>query len=239
MVYSVEIAGRRGALWTGLFYLDDVAHLLSASDARRYGSELRVSGSRLSGLSRRGFFGLEKNEYERYKSFMDFGGVVTSRMIALLLSYGIRIGRIEIAHRYLVDKTGSEYPFASRKFWVEAPGDSREVYAELDRYIVAASRFDQLPFTRLLAGPIGEIDDMEFDDSEDEWVTHWEPVPGIRIDPRVQTGSPCLVGTRTPTSAQYGSFVGGDSVEDIAFWYDLSLDQVQVAIDWEERLAKA
>ena len=239
MAYSVEIAGRRGSLWSGLFYLDEVANLLSITDATRYGSSFQVSSSRLSGLSRRGFFGLEKNEYERNKSFMDFGGVVTSRMVALLLSYGIRIGKIETTHRYLISATGFEYPFASRKFWEETPSESHEVHAELDRLIVTASQHGQLPFSRLLAGPIGEIDDMGFDDTEHGWVDHWEPAPGIRIDPRIQTGAPCLAETRTPTYALYGSFVGGDSVKDIAFWYDLSEDQVRTAIEWERRQASA
>ena len=236
MAYSVEIARRRGSLWSGLFYLDEVANLLSITDATRYGSRFQVSGSKLSGLSRRGFFGLEKNEYERNKSFMDFGGVVTSRMVALLLSYGIRIGKIETAHRYLISATGFEYPFASRKFWVETPGESHEVHAELDRLIVTASQHGQLPFTRLLAGPIGEIDDMGFDDSVDQWVAHWEPSPGIRIDPRIQTGAPCLAGTRTPTYALYGCHVAGDSVEDIAYCYNLTQDQVNRAVHFEQRL---
>lgn len=158
-------------------------------------------------------------------------------MVALLLSFGIRIGKIEIAHRYLVGETGFEYPFASRKFWVETPGESHEVRAELDRHIVTASRFGQLPFTRLLAGPIGEIDDMRFDDTNDGWVAHWEPAPGIRINPRIQTGAPCLVGTRTPTYALYGCHIAGDSIEDIAYCYDLTEDQVNSAVRFERRLA--
>ena len=65
----------------------------------------------------------------------------------------------------------------------------------------------------------------------------WEPTPGIVIDPEMQSGSPCIKGTRTPTYVLYGGYVHGDSVEALEAWYELEEDQVRTALGWGERLA--
>ena len=239
MVYSVDIEERRRAVpaWRGLFYARDVVRLMSVTDDAIRGQQIGIGSRAVQGWSRRGFFGLEKNEYDKNRAFIRFGGVITSRVIALLKSYGTRIGRIEAAHEFLRKATGQEFPFASRKFWVESAGLSKEVHSELDTLVVTASKFGQLPLTELLYGEIDYPDDMEFDDSEDEFAAKWEPVPGIVIDPGVQSGAACLKGTRTPTHVIHGSYVAGDEVAGLEDGYRLSQEQVEAAIDWEERLA--
>ena len=239
MVYSIDIHehGRDEPAWTGLFYAGDVRRLLSVTDGRIRGENLMLGPRAVNGWSRRGFFGMEKNEYARHRAFIRFGGVITARVIALLRSYGTRIGRIREAHDYLRDETGRQFPFASREFWVESAGLSEEVHSELDTLVVTASRFGQLPFTKLLYGEIDYPDDMEFDDSDDEFAVKWEPVPGIVIDPLVQSGAACLKGTRTPSNAIYGGYLAGDDVAGLADGYRLSQEQVEAAIEWEERLA--
>ena len=241
MVYSIDIHehGRDEPAWRGLFYASDVVSLMSATDDGIRGQQIGIGSRAVQGWSRRGFFGLEKNEYDKNRAFMRFGGVITSRVIALLKSYGTRIGRIEAAHKYLRKATGQEFPFASRKFWVESAGLSEEVHSELDTLVVTASKFGQLPLTELLYGEIDYPDDMEFDDSDDEFAVKWEPVPGIVIDPLVQSGAACLKGTRTPSNAIYGGYLAGDDVAGLADGYKLSEQQVLQAIDWERRLKAA
>lgn len=241
MVYSIDIHehGRDEPAWSGLFYADDVRRLLSVTDGRIRGESLELGPRAVNGWSQRGFFGMEKNEYARHRAFIRFGGVITSRVIALLRSYGTRIGRIREAHDYLRDETGRQFPFASREFWVESDGFSEEVYSKLDELVVTASRHGQIPFTELLHKQIGDPSDMEFDDTERGFAAKWEPVPGIVIDPGVQSGAACLKGTRTPTHALYGAHVAGDDVAGLADGYRLSQEQVEAAIEWEERLAAA
>lgn len=238
MVYSIDIHERERSdpVWRGLFYAGDVVRLLSATDDAIRGERKEIGGRAVQGWSRRGFFKTEKNEFDKNRAFVSFGGVITSRVIALLKSYGTRIGRIEVAHTYLQEATGQEFPFASRKFWIESAGLSKEVHSELDELVVTSSKFGQLPFTDLLYGLIEYPDDMEFDDSEDEFAVKWEPSPGIVIDPDVQSGASCLKGTRTPTHAIYGGYVAGDDVAGLADGYRLNESQVRRAIDWEARL---
>ena len=222
--------------WRGLFYPSDVVRWLSVTDGAIRGEALNLGPRAVHGWSRRGFFGMERNEYERNRAFVRFGGVVTSRAIALLMSYGIRIGLIQDAHEYLRDATGLEFPFASRRFWAESNGFSDTVYSRLDELIVTANRHGQLPFTELMFERIGDPGDMEFGDTDGEFATVWEPVPGVVINPGVQTGAACVKGTRTPTYVLHGGYVAGDDVAGLAYAYCLSVAQVRTAIDWGMRL---
>ena len=144
--------------------------------------------------------------------------------------------RIRRAHDFLRGETGLRYPFASRRFWVEAQDTSRHVYAELDDLVVTANKYGQMTFTQLLYGEIEYPDDMEFDDSEHKLAQSWTPVSGITINPLVQSGAACLTGTRTPTNALYGCYVGGDSPASIACAYELTDHQVETALSWEGSL---
>ena len=239
MVGSIDIheREREEPVWRGLFYAGDVVRLLSATDGAIRGDHLDLGPRAVQGWSRRGFFEMEKNEYARNRAFISFGGVITARAIALLLSYGIRIGRIQEAHEHLRDVTGMDFPFASRGFWVGADSFSADVYGKLDSLVVTAGRHGAIPFRGLMYGRIGDLGDMEFCESEGEFVTAWEPVPGIVINPGVQTGAACVKGTRTPTYSLYGCYVAGDAIDSLAYWFELGVNEVEVAIAWEERLA--
>ena len=236
MTTTTQNRPREAQLQHGVYHMEDVANLLNATDSGIRGRAYCVMPSTVHGWGRSGFFGVEKDEYARNRSFARFGGVVTSRMVALLRSYGVSLERVKLAHDFLRDETGLVNPFASRRFWVETQDLSSHVYTELNKHIVTASRHGQMTFTRLLYGEIEYPDDMDFDDSVHQLARTWNPVPGIVINPLVQSGAACLAGTRTPTYALYGSYVAGDSVPSISQWYELDQEQVETAIEWEKRL---
>ena len=230
---------REASVLRGVYYMQEVANLVNATDSRIRGRAFCVQAATVRGWGRRGFFGVAQDEFARNRSFIRFGGLITSRMVALLRSYGVALERIQQAHTYLKCETGLTSPFTSRRFWIETQDSPGHLYAELDKLVVTASKHGHLTFTQLLFGEIEYPNDMEFEDTEHELVKTWNPVPGIVINPLKQSGAPCLAETRTPTYTLHGCHVAGDSVEDIAFWYDLSEDQVQTAIQWEERMAMA
>ena len=76
--------------------------------------------------------------------------------------------------------------------------------------------------------------DMTFD--ADDLAATWSPYVGIRIDPTIQLGEPCVDGTRIPTDTIRSKILAGDSVEVVAALYDIGMDSVRHALDWEERL---
>ena len=58
----------------------------------------------------------------------------------------------------------------------------------------------------------------------------------IEINPAVQFGRPCLVGTGIPTENLYQRHRGGDAVDILAGDYEISPERVQEAIHFERDL---
>ena len=67
--------------------------------------------------------------------------------------------------------------------------------------------------------------------------SRWSPVQGVSIDPGVQAGTPCVQGTRIPTSvvSERAAFEDHD---DIAFDLELELSAIEAAVHFEELLAR-
>jgi len=65
--------------------------------------------------------------------------------------------------------------------------------------------------------------------------TSWEP-PGVSLNPRVQRGAPCVSGTRIQVAVLERFADAGDSSELLAEMYGLTVDQVEQALRWSERL---
>lgn len=74
---------------------------------------------------------------------------------------------------------------------------------------------------------------MEFGD--DLIVKAWQPHPGVRVDPKIQSGQPCLEGTRVPAlmiSDLVKKSGGEEWYELIASDYELQTDQVKAAVEY-------
>ena len=76
--------------------------------------------------------------------------------------------------------------------------------------------------------------DMTFDSSE--IANSWMPYEGINMNPIIQFGEPCIVGTRIPTSSIWSNYTAGDSPKIIAKAHEIDMTLVLDAIHWEKRL---
>jgi len=64
----------------------------------------------------------------------------------------------------------------------------------------------------------------------------WNAAVGVVIDPAIQAGSPCIDGTRIPTSTIL-ELLEDESLGDIAEEFDLTTEQVEAARDFEVNLS--
>jgi uncharacterized protein (DUF433 family) len=68
-----------------------------------------------------------------------------------------------------------------------------------------------------------------------------EPQPGsprsVAIDPAIRFGTPCIAGTRIPTSMIRERYAAGDSTEFLAADYGRSREEIEEAIRYESRVA--
>ena len=196
-----------------------------------------LSPQQISGWAKQGFARVGIENVFSKRRFIRFPDLITLRMIAILRSHGISLVKTKKAHDYLADKLSTTYPFVNRALWVEDAEVSAEVFAYVDEILITASRHGQLPFTELLTMKIVKVANMTYDASDN--AATWAPHEGVVIDPQVHSGAPCIAGTRIATRLLYGMHDSGESVDEIADWYELDVSQVQSALDldWENRLA--
>jgi uncharacterized protein (DUF433 family) len=70
----------------------------------------------------------------------------------------------------------------------------------------------------------------------DKMAALWRPHDRVTLNPRVQAGTPCIERTRVATSHLAALAKAGEDVQDIASDYELDLDDVLNALDWERGL---
>lgn len=225
-----------GGAPSGIYYLNDATRYLRVADQAARGDIVSLSPRRIAGWGRRRFFTLEKNEFARHRSFIQFPHLITGRMIALLLSYGVDIADIVEAHEYLRQATGHHFPFATSRLWTDDP-DGLHIYAEINSVLVTADRFGQRPFEELLETKIVETSNMVFNDFG--VAVSWNPSPGVEIHPRFLSGAPRLEGRRIKTDQIAGMLKAGTSREDVKWWLEIDEAEIDAALRWEDALYEA
>jgi len=174
------------------------------------------------------------------KLVLSFEDMVSMRVIAFLRAYNYSFTKIHEAESVLRNLTGHPRPFATQHIWaMDKQAEAsvrfrRDIFAEINKVLMVATRGGQMPFPELVHRLI-DLHGMTFDSRgvADTWAPH----PGVRLNPRIQFGEPCIDYTRIPTRTIWGMVKAGDSPEFVAKIYNIAVERVTHAVDWEERLA--
>jgi uncharacterized protein (DUF433 family) len=162
---------------------------------------------------------------------LGFQDLVTCQVITLLREAGFSLHRIQKAERFFEDLLQVSKPFAVAKFWHAVP----DILTQIDGHWLAGTRGGQLAFDFLAEYTKPVLSQLEFrDDTGRPFV--WRPSEGISLKPEIQFGQPCIEGTRIPTSAIWGFYNAGDSVQFIADSYRIKVAEVERAVRWERKL---
>ena len=219
--------------FAGIYEVSDAARIIYATSPRPQGYP--VTNRHIIRWIRRGLALPSLADVPGRELLMSFPDLISMRVIALLRMIGVSFHAIYTAERWLRDTTGVTRPFATEIIWTE----SRHIFTDRAGQLIAASLGGQYAFTELMEEHLIPIAGLTFDPSgiADSWAPHGFDVVVLRPD--VQFGAPCIRGTRTPTRALWEMYQGGDSPPFLAEVYDLSLANVQSAIEWETCLAAA
>jgi len=144
--------------------------------------------------------------------------------------------RIREAHRVLSRLLESEHPFALRRAFADPAG----IYALLERegqgeLLVELKGDGQIAMWPTLNRYLRQL---EFD--IDDLATRWHPAgpaSPIVVDPRISFGAPVVAGTRIETASIAELYHDEDSIEEIAWLFDLEPAQVNAAVEFERTLA--
>ena len=166
--------------------------------------------------------------------YIDFPTLISLRMICLLRSQGTSLEEMKEAAVQLKEQLGVDRPFATEHLWSYYNNQSL-AYLEIEQ--VVRRDWERIYSTFFRDHEVRKRVDANLEYGKDGVAYAWSPVKDVVIDARVVSGSPCILGTRTPTWVFPGMLEGGDSIEILASGYRLSKEQVWNALKWEEQLA--
>lgn len=217
----------------GLYKIREAARLVTWADGRALNKQLSKQQAR--DWVDKGVGLLRWADIPNGKKRISFRDLISLRLIFRLHSQGLSLKVMKEDAPRLKRVLGVEYPYASRVLWEPSdPGFGKLV----PNAGVSAHRKEswEMIYQRLqYAHPPGFHHGLEFD--KDGEACAWQPAAGVLIKPGIFSGSPCLAGTRIATWIIGGMAEEGDTVEEIADWYDVDEERVKDVVEWERQLA--
>lgn len=157
------------------------------------------------------------------KPLYAFHDLISLWVISELVDRKVPKKEIRSGAEYLGEKLGTEYPFAHKALATAGIA----VFGHLAEWVDVGKR-GQMAFQ----GTIKEyLKPLVY--GADGLAAIWRPALGVWINPEVQAGSPCVDGTRIPTSTLAALTGVDEDPEDIAEDYELDLEQVKAALAFE------
>jgi len=216
----------------GIYNISEAARYLYV-DIRLPDARYRVKNSHLIRWIRMGLSDPKLKAVPGRKLLITFEDLVSMRVVAFLRALNYSFKRIRMAEASLREITRYARPFATDDIWAEKKGRG-EIFSEMASDLLVATKHGQLAFRELLQEHLTSVHGLTFDvrgiaDS-------WTPYPGIRLDPQIQFGSPCISGTRIPTHDISGMVEAGDSLDFLARSYGITQSEIETALAWEAQL---
>lgn len=169
-----------------------------------------------------------------FPTAVTFSDLISMRLVATLRRAGIRWREIDAIVRQLRADTETQHPLANQSAWNDVDW-AVEALQEFYPLVKGAPRLTEPDFLDLLQDFLIPEHGIAFDEKSGQ-ATSWEIQDGIVLHSHVQSGAPCVKGTRIPAGALAGAVAAGDSIERVAKAYRLAPETVQAACDWEYRL---
>lgn len=215
-------------LFVGTYEIPEAAQYLS--NTHPFATNRIVNAQKLRYWIRTSVPEINPPDFPFSKRLISFYDLISMRMVAVMRSRGIQLKEIRSAEKYIREQFGIQYPFINREIWTYGSN----VYVQLEKFLIAASRYGQQAMD-FFQEWVEKVDlDMSFD--SDDYVESWHPYDDITLDPKVQIGSPCISGTRIPSQSIWRKIKAGDTAEVIADLYDINLSQIKHVIEWEQQL---
>lgn len=227
---------RESEEFIGLYEAPEAAIFLCATlkhDTPVNRPPLSVSSRKLIRWIRKGLTTPDLIEVPGKELLISFEDLVSMRVIATLRALGVTWKRIHRAEDWLRETTNYPRPFAIERVWTE----TTDVFAEFHEGFIAASKGGQMVFADLIGSYLQSVQDMIFIPHNGVRVADaWMPHHAVVMNPRVQFGDPCIKGTRIRTRILWQMWNGGDSTEYLERSFKLSEEQINSALEWENRL---
>lgn len=157
------------------------------------------------------------------------------RFIDAFLKAGVTWHLLRRAHGVARKRYRIEHPFCTRRFVTDGSQIIEEIADAPDEIAYEEVTQGQRVF-RQVTQPF--LRELEF--ADDEQLVRWWPLGRQRavvLDPRRQFGQPITAGAGIATEILQAAAKAGQTVEEIAEWYELEVASVRDAIEFEQGLA--
>ena len=211
------------SLFVGIYGVSEAARYINAADCAE-----EAYGVSLAGLTRWISRGMASPDRVRGAA-LSFEDVISMRVVAALRGAGVGWKAIDSSKKRLREATGAERPFASERLW----SGQGQVFEDWASSLIDADKKGQAAVDMLRQRLI-PANGLTFDD-DSGMAASWTPAEGVMLRPNIQFGAPCIPGTRIPTVAISSMVRGGDPKPFVAKSYDISMELVEAALDWESQ----
>lgn len=151
-------------------------------------------------------------------------------IVSAMRKQGIKLQTIRLARDYLASRYLLEFPFADPRVKADGQDILMELEDDLGREakLIVANKGGQYVWPEIIGKRFAEF---EYDDS---FAVRWHvggEKSGIVIDPRVSYGAPAVKGV--PTWALKGRYAAGETIDDLADDFVISVSDVRTALKFE------
>lgn len=165
-----------------------------------------------------------------FEKFFDFEDLISLLVIAQLWRRSVPTDEIWRGIDMLRRELGVDRPLAHEDAPERLATVGRSFFANFGEWanVGQGGQLAFLPMIEMVLRP------LEYDSAG--MANLWRPVELVTAAPAVQAGTPCIEATRIPTKTIYGLIRVGEDAEDIAFDFDLEIDQIEAALRFEAAL---
>lgn len=169
------------------------------------------------------------------ETVITFADLIELQFVQLFRKHGVSMAVIRAAAARAAQMFETDHPFNVHRFQT----DGRRIFAEID-----PSRIEEVPRERIVQdmtlgqtviGPIAQIYFRKLDYDNDK-VSRWWPIgkdSRVVLDPERNFGKPTDAASSVPLHPLYRMVRTGESIEAVAHWYDVDVEAVEAALQFE------
>ena len=203
----------------GMYDVVEAAHLVQAAPARlvRWASPTKSRKALVS---------------PSLGTLYSFHDLISLLVVRELTNRKVRLDTIADGIQTLARELQTDHPLAHRDLATVGQSFFARLIGETEWLDVGKG--GQPAFATLILPDLRRIDY-----GPDSLASIWRPVDRVWLNPRVQAGASCIDQTRIPTATIFQIIEKGDDPRDVAGDYDLPLNDVKAAYEFERSLEQA
>lgn len=159
--------------------------------------------------------------------FFSFHDLLTLQLVRELSRRNVRLDAVARGIEYLQQVTGVDRPFAHQRMGTSG----RSWLSEIDGLSVDIGHGGQLAWNGAVESTL-----VTLSYGDDGMASVWRPATRVWLNPHVQAGASCIDESRTTTHFVSDLIAAGTDVHDIVWQFELELDDVLAAQDFEDKL---